>query len=254
MRLEGKTSLISGAGRNNGRAIALRFAEEGSDLILVAREDGEQLQKVADECKALGVRTLPLLADATDRGQVDDVVAKGLAEFGKIDAAVSVIGLRPHRKFMDYTYEESLQVRRYRPGRALPPGPGGAAQHGAESGGQHHRPGWHVGWLRPARQRAGRLVQACAAWPDKVAGPRVRQYGIRVNLLNPGSIENVRKNPEWYALTGGEPTEKKDLEGTPLRRKGTNLKVANAALFLASDESSYITGDRINCIGGRFMT
>ena len=62
MRLEGKTSLISGAGRNNGRAIALRFAEEGSDLILVAREDGEQLQKVADECQALGVRALPLLA------------------------------------------------------------------------------------------------------------------------------------------------------------------------------------------------
>jgi len=55
-------------------------------------------------------------------------------------------------------------------------------------------------------------------------------------------------------MTGGEPTVQADLEQIPLRRKGHNSEVANVALFLASDESSYVTGDRIACVGGRVMT
>lgn len=254
MRLQDKTALISGAGRNNGRAIAVRFAEEGADLILVAREDGDQLQKVTDECKALGVRVLPLLADATDRGQIGDVVAKGLAEFGKIDAAVNVIGLRPHRPFMEYTYDEWLHGfavnnhSLFHLAQALLPSmvqrqAGSIVALGGMSAG-HALPDSAL--VVSSKHALHGLVKSLA----REYGP----YGIRVNLLNPGSIENIRKNPEWYALTGGEPTGVKDLQDTPLRRKGTNLEVANAALFLASDESSYITGDRISCIGGRFMT
>jgi 3-oxoacyl-[acyl-carrier protein] reductase len=254
MRLEGKTSLISGAGRNNGRAIALRFAEEGSDLILVAREDGEQLQKVADECKALGVRALPLLADATDRGQVDEVVAKGLAEFGKIDAAVSVIGLRPHRKFLDYTYEEWLHGfavnnhSLFHLAQAVLP-----SMIQNQKGSIIGLGGMSAGYALPDSALVVSSKHALHGLIKSLAR-EFGQYGIRVNLLNPGAIENVRKNPEWYALTGGEPTGQSDLDDTPLRRKGKNIEVANAALFLASDESGYITGDRINCIGGRFMT
>src|SRR6202007_2399432 len=97
MRLKGKTALISGAGRNNGKAIALTFAHEGADLILVARQLDDELNQVAREGESLGVRTLPLLADMGRHDEVNRVVQLGLEHFGKVDISVSVAGIRPHK-------------------------------------------------------------------------------------------------------------------------------------------------------------
>lgn len=254
MRLSGKTALISGAGRNNGRAIALRFAEEGADLVLVARQRVEELRAVAQECESHGVHTLVQLADVTERDQVDRVVAAGLVRFGSIDVAVNVVGMRPHRHFEDYSYEEWLRGfavnchSLFHLAQAVTPSM--KQQHAgsivALGGMAASQPMPDSALVVSSKHALHGLVKSLA----RELGP----YGIRVNLLNPGFIENVRENPEWYALTGGEPARPVDLETTPLRRKGTNREVANAALFLACDESSYITGDRICCVGGRFMT
>jgi 3-oxoacyl-[acyl-carrier protein] reductase len=254
MRLQGKTALISGAGRNNGKAIAIRFAEEGANLILVARQDKDQLDAVAQECEGHGVKVLALLADVTDRPQVDAVIEQGVQTFGRIDILINVVGLRPHRHFQDYTYEEWLQVfdvnchSLFHLAQAVLPtmiaqGSGNIVALGGMAASQ---PVPDSALVVSSKHALHGLIKSLA----REFGP----HGIRVNLLNPGTIENVRKNPEWYALTGGEPAGPKDMEATPLRRKGTNREVANAALFLASDESSYITGDRISCIGGRFMS
>ena len=88
-------------------------------------------------------------------------------------------------------------------------------------------------------------------------------HGIRANLIAPGLIDTERRNPEWYPEGGGVPhgmvsaesdgTPLGRPEGTPLGRKGRPDEVANVALFLASDESSFVTGDRIICAGGRYM-
>lgn len=254
MRLGGKTALISGAGRNNGRAIALRFAEEGAGLVLVARSRADELQAVAAECEAHGAAVLTQLADVTARDQVDRVVATGLDTFGKIDVVVNVVGMRPHRHFEDYSYEEWLRgfavnchslfhlaqsvapsMKQQQSGSIVALGGMAASQPMPDSA-----------LVVSSKHALHGLVKSLA----RELGP----YGIRVNLLNPGFIENVRANPEWYALTGGEPSKPADLESTPLRRKGTNREVASAALFLASDDSSYVTGDRISCVGGRFMS
>src|SRR5688500_16066287 len=109
-QLEGKTALIAGAGRNNGKAIALAFAREGADLILVAREKSAELEQVAAECKALGVKTLPLLADVADHEQVNSMVKRGLDHFGHVDVLVSVAGRRPHQDFWEISYEEWHKV------------------------------------------------------------------------------------------------------------------------------------------------
>src|ERR1700693_6222666 len=90
MRLKGKTALISGAGRNNGRAIALTFAREGADVILVARERGDSLNQVAKECEGSGVQALPLLADVGKHEEVNRVVQLGLERFGKVDVLACV--------------------------------------------------------------------------------------------------------------------------------------------------------------------
>src|SRR5262245_31332575 len=96
MRLKGKTALLSGAGRNNGRAIALRFAREGADLILVAKQLGDQLNDVAKQCESFGVKTLPLLADMSRPDEVNRVAKSALECFGKVDVLVCAAGIRPH--------------------------------------------------------------------------------------------------------------------------------------------------------------
>ena len=89
MQLKGKTALIAGAGRNNGKAIALTFAREGADVIIVARKRADDLQQVARECEALGVKALPLLADVGRHEEVNGVVEQGLKRFGKVDVLVA---------------------------------------------------------------------------------------------------------------------------------------------------------------------
>ena len=75
-------------------------------------------------------------------------------------------------------------------------------------------------------------------------------YNIRANLIALSIIDNVRANPEWYPDRGGGGYTDAELAGVPLRRTGKPQEVANVAVFLASDQSSYVTGDRILCAGG----
>ena len=79
-------------------------------------------------------------------------------------------------------------------------------------------------------------------------------YNVRANLIAVGFIDTKRVNPEWYASEeNNTPYDAAELQATPLRRAGTPQEVANVALFLASDQSSFVTGDRIVCAGGRYM-
>ena len=106
-QLAGKTALVAGGGRNNGKAIALAFAREGADLVLVARERKQDLEAVAHECESFGVKVLPLLADLSEHTQVERLVSQGLAQFGQIDVLMSVAGRRAHQDFWQISYEES---------------------------------------------------------------------------------------------------------------------------------------------------
>lgn len=253
MRLKGKTALISGAGRNNGKAIALTFAREGADVILIARKRGDDLKQVASECESHGVKTLSLLADVSKSDEVNRVVKHGLERFGKVDVLMSVTGLRPHKPFWDYTDDEwdtvfAVNVKStFYLARALAPSMmdrrsgsiialGGMASLTAQV---------NNGVGVTSKHALYGLIKALAI----ELGP----YGVRANIVNPGHIKNVRLNPEWYADTGGDPFTSEERARTPLGHEGTSQDVANAALFLASDESSYITGDRIVCTGGRYM-
>ena len=76
-QLTGKTALVAGAGRNNGRAISIAFAREGADLILVAREKKDSLNEVVKECEKLGAKVLPIMADVSDHEQVERLVQQG---------------------------------------------------------------------------------------------------------------------------------------------------------------------------------
>src|SRR5205085_348186 len=109
MKLKGKTALISGAGRNNGKAVALAFAREGADLVLVSRTASD-VQRVAKECETLGVKAMSLTADVGKHEEVNRVVKLGLEQFGKFDVLVNVVGLRPHTPLAEVSYDEWHQV------------------------------------------------------------------------------------------------------------------------------------------------
>lgn len=253
MRLKGKTALIAGAARNNGRAIALTFAREGADLVLVARQQREELDNVAAECAAHGVRVITKLADVSDPDQATQVATESETELGRVDILLTAVGVRPHTEFWKISNEEWLQVfavnlhATFYLARALAPfmmerksgniiALGGAAslrsQHTAAA-------------IVASKHALYGLIKSIA----RELGP----YGIRANLLALAKIQNKRLNPEWYAAYGDSKDPAGPVKDIPLRRLGTREEVANVALFLASDESSFTTGDRITCNGGILM-
>ena len=249
--LQGKVALVGGAGRNNGRAIALAFAREGADLVLVAREKKDSLDEVAHECGKLGAKVISLLADVSEPGQVDAMVKQALGHYGRIDVLMSVAGRRAHQDFWEITLDEwhktfavNLHSLFYL-ARAVVPSMmerksgsivalGGIASMTAQPQRAH---------VVASKSGLYGLIRALAL----ELGP----YNIRANLIALGMIENVRANPEWYGGKGGY--DKDELETVALKRAGKPQEVANVAVFLASDRSSFVTGDRVVCAGGRYM-
>jgi NAD(P)-dependent dehydrogenase (short-subunit alcohol dehydrogenase family) len=252
-QLQGKTALVAGAGRNNGKAIALAFAREGADLVLVAREKKEALDEVAHECERLGAKVLPLLCDVSEHEPVSRMAQQALGHFGRIDVLMSVAGRRAHQDFWEISLEEwhktfavnlhslfylaravvpSMMERRSGSIVAL----GGLASLTAQPQRAH---------VVASKTGLHGLIRALAL----ELGP----YNIRANLIALGMIENVRANPEWYPGTKGGGYSDEELAGVALRRAGKPQEVANVAVFLASDQSSFVTGDRVVCAGGKYI-
>jgi NAD(P)-dependent dehydrogenase (short-subunit alcohol dehydrogenase family) len=256
MQLKGKTAFISGGGRNAGRAIATTFAREGADLILIARERLESLQEVARECENYGVKVLPMLGDMSKPDDVNRAVNAGLEKFGKIDQLVCVAAHRAHKPFLEFTYEEWLYTfsinahSAYLLARAVIPN-------------MLERKSGNIIALGSVLSITSKLNQvletSCKhALFGLIKGLAVEYtpQGIRSNLILIGSMENKRANPELYPWeASGDPLASPDGRRVlPMGRKGKSQEIANVALFLASDQSSYISGDRISCSGGAFIS
>ena len=250
-QLEGKVALIGGAGRNNGKAIALEFARQGADLILLARERKAELDAVAHECESLGAKVMTTLCDVSENDQVERMVKQGLEHFGRIDALVCTAGRRAHQDFWEISVEEWRKTfavnidSAFYLSRAVAP-----SMMKRKSGSIVALGGMAAVTAQP--QRAHVIASKHALYGFiKALAYELGPYNVRANLIALMTIENIRANPEWYGGHTG-PTEE-ELAAIPLRRAGRNAEVANVAVFLASDQSSYVTGDRILCGGGKYM-
>ena len=251
-QLEGKVALVGGAGRNNGKAIAIAFAREGADLILLARERKADLDAVAHECEKLGAKVMTALCDVSENDQVERTTRQGLDHFAKIDVLACTAGRRAHQDFWEISVEEwrktfavNLDSAFYL-ARAVAPSM------------MKHKSGSIIALggmasVTSQAQRAHVIASKHGLFGlIKALAYELGPYNVRANLIALMTIENVRANPEWYGEGGGAPSEK-ELAAIPLRRAGKNAEVANVAVFLASDQSSYVTGDRILCAGGKYM-
>ena len=246
--------MITGASRNIGREVALTFAREGADLVLNTRSSRDELEAVAAQCREMGVNTHSVLADVADSGQVSKMVEERINALGKIDILISNVAIRPHKPVLDVSDEEWHQVM-------------GVNLHSAFYLCKAVLPGM-------MDRRSGSIIvlggqSAITGRPDTISvttaktgllgmiraiAAEMAPYNVRANMVNPGSTDTQRRSPEWYpefqevARGGGE-----HLKSMPMGRQATVQDIANACLFFASDESAYITGDRLNVMGGRYI-
>ena len=255
MRLSGKTALITGASRNIGEEVALTFAREGAEMILNTRTSQDELESEAAKCRELGAKTHTVMADVSDPRQVTGMVAEGIGVFGKIDVLVSNVAIRPHKPITDVSDEEWLNVMGVNLNsafylcKAVVPGmmerrSGSIIAMGGQSA-ITGRP--ETVSVTAAKTGLLGLIRALAA--------EMAPYNVRANMGNPGSTDTERRSPEWYPefqqqVARGSSEHMKTL---PMGRQATVQDIANACLFFASDESTYITGDRLNVMGGRYI-
>ncbi len=243
MRLVGKATAVTGATRGIGRAIALAFAREGADVLVNGR-DAAAGRAVCAEIEALGRRAVWHAADLGRVAEARGVVAAALAAFGRVDVLVNNAGLfqrKPALELEEADWDGLLDVNlkgaffcAQAAARAML-GRGGAivnvASDAAWSGGIN--PCAHY-----AASKAG-LVSITRSLAKELA-----PHGIRVNALAPGLIATEMGGTAAATLPGLR---------IPLGRDGTPEEVAAAALFLASEEASYVTGANLNLSGGLFL-
>src|SRR5690242_8958412 len=96
-RLDGKVALITGSGRNIGRATALRLAAAGAHVVVNARTNEAEAEAVAREVRDRGAKALAILGDVASKDQVTAMVARALSEFGRIDILINNAAIRPHK-------------------------------------------------------------------------------------------------------------------------------------------------------------
>lgn len=250
MRLKGKLALVTGASRGIGRAIALAFAAEGADVVVNYVSRPEQAEAVVEELGRGGRRAISIKADIADREQVEAMVARVWQDFGPIDLLVNNAGIETIVPLIDLTDEQWERVTAVNlkgnwlcaqvvARRMIAEGRGGAIvnvgsiQAGLALPGRTH--------YAPTKRGVEGLTRNLAA--------ELAPHGIRVNCIHPGVIETdmtqwVIGDPEILPVV---------LDKIPLHRQGQPDEVAPAAVFFASDEASYITGQCLYVDGGMLI-
>ena len=244
-KLDGKVALVTGSGRNIGRATILKMAAEGANVVVNARSNQAEADAVAEEARAMGVKAMAILADVSNKEQVDSMVSMAIAEFGKIDILVNNAAIRPHKPFLEVTLEDWEYVRgvvldgafyttsaimpsmvKNEYGRIIFFTGDGAFQGPPERA--------HVSAAKMG------LVGMCRSLASEFA-PK----NIRVNVVSPGSIDTSREHPEWYP-----DARPPDASHIPMQRQGKVDEIASTVMFLISDEGGFITGQSIHANGG----
>lgn len=245
--LEGKVALITGAARGIGKAIALKYAQQGANIAftdLVIDERGEQTKK---EIEACGVKVLAIASNAADFQQAHDAVAKVVECFGKLDILVNNAGITKDGLMMrmsEQQWDAVLTVNlksAYNFIHAVTPvmmrQKSGSIINMSSVVGVHG----NAGQCNYSASKAGMIGLA------KSIAQELGSRGIRANAVAPGFIitEMTDKLPDEIKAEWAKKI--------PLRRGGTPEDIANVCLFLASDLSSYVTGQVVSVCGGMQM-
>ena len=275
-RLDDRVALVTGAGRHRGigRAIVLRLAGEGAHVVVTARgrdpasfpaherELGwKGIESVADEVRALGRRALALDCDVTDKDALQRTVDAAIAEFGRIDVLVnnaalpSEAGAAPILEMTDENWYETVDVNLHglyhtirAVGREMVKGGGGSIINISSTAGRIGIPNY--GAYCATKWAMHGLTQQLAL--------ELAKDNVRVNIVCPGSTDTDMMDGtfgRYDEVAGAEPGASKAAirRALLMGRQATVEEQAAVVAFLASDDSSYMTGQALNVDGGSRM-
>ena len=247
-RLEGKSAVVTGAASGIGRATALLFAQHGAKVVVVDR--APEVQATANAIHQAGGTALALVKDASSEGDVEAYIQAAVAEHGGLDIVYANAGisggLRPYDELTAADWMRILQINLIGPFLAIkyaarvmvPQGHGSiictASVAGLRSG---------AGGPPYSASKAG-VISLVQTSVNQFAGT-----GIRINAICPGLIETGMTAP-MFDSARARGSEKKLGQLNPLRRYGLPIEIAQMALFLASDDASYVNGQAIAVDGG----
>ena len=250
MKLQNKVAFVSGGSRDIGKAISLKLAAEGAKVIIAYFDAPEQAEETVKTIKERGGDAVAINGDMTKSADVERAVAEGTKAFGeKIDVLVNVVGGLVGRKtlaemdeeFFDFVIGVNLKsvflvMKHVTPFMGAGSSVINFASQAARDGGGPGASAYATG-----KGAVATFTRSMA----KELGPK----GIRVNAVNPGMIattfHDTFTKPEVRTIVANS---------TPLRREGQATEVADLVCYLASEESSFITGANVDINGGTYFS
>jgi len=242
--LDGKVALVTGAKRGIGRAIALTFAEAGADVVVCGRTLPD-VEKVADEIRALGRRSLAVRTDVSVKSEVESLIEGTVKEFGTLDVLVNNAVMYARGTLVELSEEDwdttvDIGLKGYylcsqAAARVMMEKKKGSIINMSSTAG-----------IRPTgRQGAYSVIKAGGIMITKLLAAELAEYNIRVNALAPTVVKTELVNEELF---------RPFMVQLPLGRLTDLSELAAGAVFLASDAASYISGHTLIVDGGRINT
>ena len=256
--LKGKVAVITGGSSGIGQACAVRFAEEGADLVIADLQPGDETIALVEKA---GRRAIFVRTDTTVEADCDAMVAAGVAEFGHVDVGVAAAGVASISSAEDPPMTEAdaghvvnlltknfekviavnllgvMMTDRALARQMLAQGTGGAIVNIASSAAR----------IPIAGAAPYCTSKAAVHMLTKVMGLELATTGIRVNAVGPG----YTRTPMWD-VDEDSPAGQQAMSITPMHRNGRPEEQANAVLFLASEQASFFTGQMLHPAGGQF--
>jgi 3-oxoacyl-[acyl-carrier protein] reductase len=245
-KLEGKIAVVTGASKGIGASIAKHLAAEGAAVVVNYASSKEGADRVVDEIATAGGKAIAVQADVSKKAEIEHLFAQTQQVFGKLDILVNNAGIyefAPLEYITEAHFHKQFDLNVLGLILTLQEG----VKHFGSEGGSIINISSIVSTLAPAN---GSIYSATKAAVDAITKSIAKELGprnIRINSINPGMVET--EGSHTAGMTEGEGRQQTEAQ-TPLGRIGQPQDIATAAVFLASSDSAWITGETLYVTGG----
>lgn len=245
--LQGRIALVTGAGRGIGRAIAIRLAELGANIVINYRSSEKEAEEVIEEIRSKGVSAIMIQGDVSIYADSEKIIKSAVKHFGRLDILVNNAGITIDNLILRMKEEDFDKVVNVNLKGAFNCMKNAAPIMLKQRSGKIINISSVIGLVGNAGQANYAAAKAGIIGITKSVAKELGSRGINVNAIAPGFIETDMTE------SLGDNVKENLMDNIPLKRIGKPKDVANIAAFLASDEASYITGQVINVDGGMVM-